>query len=82
MQITYETRIISDSLNRQHAQQYEMVLLCNATESVYYSPEAKNYYTRSDKTAGIVTTAELFRNIPKQNTASINLITRLQLFFL
>ncbi|WP_241330769.1 GLPGLI family protein [Chryseobacterium arthrosphaerae] len=65
MQITYETRIISDSLNRQHAQQYEMVLLCNATESVYYSPEAKNYYTRSDKTAGVVTTAGVIPKYPK-----------------
>ncbi len=65
MQITYETRIISDTLNRQNVQQYEMILLCNATESVYYNREAKDFYTRSDKTAGIVTTAGIIPKYPK-----------------
>ncbi|WP_312305614.1 GLPGLI family protein [Chryseobacterium sp.] len=65
MQITYETRIISDTLNRQNVQQYEMILLCNATESVYFNREAKDFYTRSDKTAGIVTTAGIIPKYPK-----------------
>ncbi len=44
MEINYETKIISDSLNRQNFQQYEMTLLCNTTESIYFSKEAKEYY--------------------------------------
>ncbi|QBJ85672.1 GLPGLI family protein [Chryseobacterium gleum] len=44
MEINYETKIISDSLNKEKVKVYSSVLLCNNTESIYCSTEAKAYY--------------------------------------
>ncbi|MGG5208492.1 GLPGLI family protein [Chryseobacterium sp. MIQD13] len=45
MEIRYETKLIPDSLNKKNIQQYEAILLCNASESVYFSRDAKEYYS-------------------------------------
>ncbi|HCN50631.1 MAG TPA: GLPGLI family protein [Chryseobacterium sp.] len=44
MEISYETKMIRDSLNPQSFRRYEMILLCNANESIYFNNEAKTYY--------------------------------------
>lgn len=44
MEINYETKIISDSLNRDKINIFASVLACNNIESVYYSKEAKAFY--------------------------------------
>ncbi|WP_426478875.1 GLPGLI family protein [Chryseobacterium sp. CBSDS_008] len=61
MEINYETRLISDSLNREKVKVYSSVLLCNNTESVYCSAEAKAYY-KGNSTQTISTD---YGNIPK-----------------
>ncbi|MBD8083707.1 GLPGLI family protein [Chryseobacterium caseinilyticum] len=44
MQITYQMNLISDSLQREKVKTAEFILLCNTTESVFYTKEAKDYY--------------------------------------
>lgn len=71
MEISYETKIIPDSLNRQDVRQYEMTLFCNATESVYFNHEAKDYYNalsgkkESNASGNISTTLGVFPKYPK-----------------
>jgi GLPGLI family protein len=61
MEINYETKVISDSLNREKVKVYSSVLLCNNTESIYCSAEAKAYY-KGNSTPTINTN---YGNIPK-----------------
>lgn len=61
MEINYETKIISDSLNKEKVKVYSSVLLCNNTESIYYSAEAKAYY-KGNFTQTINTN---YGNVPK-----------------
>lgn len=71
MEISYDTKIIPDSLNQQNARQYEMTLFCNATESVYFNHEAKDYYNalsgkkESNAAGNINTTLGGFPKYPK-----------------
>lgn len=44
MEINYETKIISDSLNKDKVDIYTSTLLCNNKQSVYFSREAKAFY--------------------------------------
>lgn len=44
MEINYETKIISDSLNKNKIDIYASTLLCNNKQSVYFSREAKAFY--------------------------------------
>jgi GLPGLI family protein len=44
MEISYETKLIPDSLNRDKVKIYSSALLCNSTQSIYCSSEAKAYY--------------------------------------
>ncbi|SHL94464.1 GLPGLI family protein [Chryseobacterium carnipullorum] len=44
MEINYETKIISDSLNRDKVNIYSTALVFNNTQSIYCSKEAKLYY--------------------------------------
>ncbi|QBA20044.1 GLPGLI family protein [Chryseobacterium indologenes] len=61
MEINYETKLISDSLNREKVKVYSSTLLCNNTESIYCSAEAKAYY-KGNSTQTISTN---YGNIPK-----------------
>ncbi len=61
MEINYETKMISDSLNREKVKVYSSALLCNNTESMYCSAEAKAYY-KGNSTQTISTN---YGNIPK-----------------
>lgn len=61
MEINYETKITSDSLNREKVKVYSSALLCNNTESIYCSAEAKAYY-KGNSTQTISTN---YGNIPK-----------------
>jgi GLPGLI family protein len=61
MEINYETRLISDSLNREKVKIYSSTLLCNDTESIYCSAEAKAYY----KGTSTPTISTNYGNIPK-----------------
>ncbi|MCE4066199.1 MULTISPECIES: GLPGLI family protein [Chryseobacterium] len=61
MEINYETKMISDSLNRDKIKIYSSILLCNNTESIYCSAEAKAYY-KGNSTETISTD---YGNIPK-----------------
>ncbi|MEA1848931.1 GLPGLI family protein [Chryseobacterium sp. MHB01] len=44
MEINYETKLISDSLNRDKINVFASTLICNNVESAYYSKEAKAFY--------------------------------------
>lgn len=44
MEINYQAKIISDSLNKNKVETYEITLLCNTTESLFFTKEAKDYY--------------------------------------
>ncbi|WP_288447206.1 GLPGLI family protein [uncultured Chryseobacterium sp.] len=61
MEINYETKLISDSLNREKVKVYTSALLCNNTESIYCSAEAKAYY--KGKSTETISTS--YGNIPK-----------------
>lgn len=49
MEINYETILISDSLTRNKTTLYNSTLLCNNTESVYFSREAQSFYNGTSK---------------------------------
>lgn len=61
MEINYETKLISDSLNRDRVKIYSSTLLCNNTQSIYCSKEAKAYY-KGSSSQSITTT---YGSIPK-----------------
>lgn len=64
MEINYETKIISDSLNRDKVNIYSTNLLFNNTQSIYCSKEAKAYY-KGSPTQTITTTAGPIPKYPK-----------------
>jgi len=45
MEINYETKLISDSLNREKFSLFASTLLCNNQQSVYFNREAKAFYS-------------------------------------
>ncbi|WP_294299145.1 GLPGLI family protein, partial [uncultured Chryseobacterium sp.] len=49
MEVNYETKMISDSLNRDKVNIYASTLLCNNIESAYFSREAKAFYKGNSK---------------------------------
>jgi GLPGLI family protein len=75
MEISYETKLIPDSLNKKSIKQYEAVLLCNASESVYFSRDAKNFYSvlsgkKEDNGANVIKTAlGTIPKYPKNNSS-------------
>ncbi|WP_336689363.1 MULTISPECIES: GLPGLI family protein [unclassified Chryseobacterium] len=44
IEVNYETKMISDSLNRNKVNIYVSTLLCNNVESIYFSREAKAFF--------------------------------------
>lgn len=44
MEINYETKLVSDSLNRNNIKIFASTLLCNNIESVYFNREARAFY--------------------------------------
>ncbi|SIT21152.1 GLPGLI family protein [Chryseobacterium gambrini] len=48
-EIIYETKLVSDSLNRNSFKIFNSTLLCNSTESVYFNREAKAFYEGTSK---------------------------------
>jgi GLPGLI family protein len=64
MEVNYETKMISDSLNRDKVSMYTSTLLCNNVESVYFSREAQAYY-KGFSTAIISTSAGAIPKYPK-----------------
>lgn len=64
MEINYETKFISDSLNREKVTVYSTSLLFNNTQSIYCSKEAKAYY-KGSPTQNITTTAGPIPKYPK-----------------
>lgn len=64
MEVNYETKMISDSLNRDKVSVYTSTLLCNNVESVYFSREAQAYY-KGFSTATISTSAGAIPKYPK-----------------
>lgn len=64
MEVNYETKMISDSLNREKINIYASTLLCNNMESVYFSREAKAFYNGTSKET-ISTSAGAIPKYPK-----------------
>lgn len=64
MEVNYETKMISDSLNRDKVSMYASILLCSNTESVYFSREAQAFYKGLSK-ATISTSAGAIPKYPK-----------------
>ncbi|GAB0154771.1 hypothetical protein CHRYSEOSP005_00310 [Chryseobacterium sp. Alg-005] len=64
MEVNYETKMISDSLNRDKVNIYASTLLCNNVESVYFSREAKAFYNGTSKET-ISTSAGAIPKYPK-----------------
>ncbi|KMQ67221.1 hypothetical protein ACM39_14965 [Chryseobacterium sp. FH2] len=64
MEINYETKMISDSLNRDKVNIFNTTLLFNNTHSIYCSKEAKAYY-KGIPTQTITTSAGPIAKYPK-----------------
>lgn len=64
MEVNYETKMISDSLNRDKVNTYASTLLCNNVESVYFSREAQAFYKGNSKET-IPTSAGAIPKYPK-----------------
>lgn len=64
MEVNYETKMISDSLNRDKVNIYASTLLCNNVESVYFSREAQAFYKGNSKET-IPTSAGAIPKYPK-----------------
>lgn len=64
MEIDYETKYVSDSLNIGNVKVFASTLLCNNVESLYCSKEAKAYY-RGKSTETINTNAGVIPKYPK-----------------
>lgn len=64
MEIDYETKLVSDSLNKGNVTVFGSTLLCNTVESIYCSKEAKAYY-KGKPAETISTTAGLIPKYPK-----------------
>ncbi len=64
MEVNYETRMVSDSLNRDKVNIFAFTLLCNNAESVYFSREAKAFYKGTSKET-IKTSAGAIPKYPK-----------------
>lgn len=64
MEVNYETKMISDSLNRDKVNVFASTLLCNNVESAYFSREAKAFYKGLSKET-IKTSAGAIPKYPK-----------------
>ncbi|WP_378105820.1 hypothetical protein [Chryseobacterium sp. sg2396] len=64
MEVNYETKMISDSLNRHKVNIYASTLLCNNIESAYFSREAQAFYQQNSKET-ITTSAGAIPKYPK-----------------
>lgn len=64
MEINYETKLVSDSLNKDKMTIFASTLLCNNVESIYFSREAKAFYNGTSKET-ISTTAGAIPKYPK-----------------
>lgn len=64
MEVNYETKMISDSLNRDKVSMYTSTLLCNNVASVYFSREAQAFYKGNSKET-IATSAGAIPKYPK-----------------
>ncbi|WP_294239407.1 GLPGLI family protein [uncultured Chryseobacterium sp.] len=64
MEVNYEIKMISDSLNRDKVNIYASTLLCNNIESAYFSREAQAFYKGNSKET-IATSAGAIPKYPK-----------------
>lgn len=73
IEVIYESKIISDSLNRDQVSIAEFTLLCNTSESLYFTREAKNFYDvlagkkKKENSGVIMTSAGAIPKYPKYN---------------
>ncbi|MDQ0591661.1 GLPGLI family protein [Chryseobacterium ginsenosidimutans] len=44
LEVRYNMKFIPDSTNKIKSGNFDLILLCNENESIYYSPDAKKYY--------------------------------------
>lgn len=49
MEITYENKIVRDSLNKDQIMYFNYTLLCNEKESIYFNRDTKNFYEEVNK---------------------------------